>query len=86
MANIRETDSLAQTGQGIPDEAVGPGEDGQFEAQIERVEKRLKAEHDANHYLGEHPDGIGPTLGQDLGRPNPGHDVDWNGEDYDPPT
>lgn len=87
MADIRETQSPAQTGPGIPDEALGgPAEDANFEAQLERAEKRLKTEHDDAHYLGEHPDGIGPTLGQDLGQPNLGHSADWNDEDYDPPT
>jgi hypothetical protein len=81
MANIRQTDTAAQTGVGIPDEARGPGDD----ADLEKAERRLRSEHD-HPLFGEHPDGVGPTLGQDLGRPNPGQDVDWNDESYDPPT
>jgi len=75
MANPHDTQTPAST-----------DEDGHFEADLERAEKRLKTDHRQAHYLGEHPDGIGPTLGQDLGQPNPGHDVDWNDEHYDPPT
>jgi len=60
-------------------------EDAQFEKDLDRAERRLR--HDREHPMfGVHPDGVGPTLGQDLGRPNPGHDVDWNDEEYDPPT
>ena len=85
MANISQTQTPAQTGPGIPDEALGPGEDAQFEAELARAEKRLREERD-HRFMTDHADGIGPTLGQDLLRPNPGHNVDWNSDDYDPPT
>ena len=85
MAVIRQIDTPAQTGAGIPDEALGPGEDVEFEAQLERAERRLRADRD-HQFMTGHPDGIGPTLGQDLARPNPGHAVDWDDEHYDPPT
>jgi hypothetical protein len=85
MANISQTQTPAQTGPGIPDEALGPGQDAHFEAELERAEKRLKEER-SHRFMTDHPDGIGPTLGQDLLRPNPGHGVDWNSDDYDPPT
>lgn len=90
MANISQTQTPAQTGPGIPDEALGPGEDvqfedAQFEAELARAEKRLKDDR-SHRFMTDHPEGIGPTLGQDLLRPNPGHDADWNSDDYDPPT
>ncbi len=85
MATIRQTDTAAQTGMGIPDEARGPGDNRDLELELERAERRLRSEPE-HRVFGEHPEGIGPTLGQDLGRPNPGHDIDWNDEDYDPPT
>ncbi|MEI9891969.1 MAG: hypothetical protein WDN45_17215 [Caulobacteraceae bacterium] len=85
MAHIPANDTPAQTGPGIPDEARGPNEDPNFELELERAEKRLR--HDREHPIfGVHPDGVGPTLGQDLGQPNPGHDTEWNDETYDPPT
>ena len=84
MADIRATDNLAQTGPGIPDEARGPGEDPNLEAELERAERRLLQRD--NPIFGVHPEGVGPTLGQDLGKPNPGQDIDWNEDDYDPPT
>jgi hypothetical protein len=85
MARIRQTDTAAQTGPGIPDEARGPRDDADLEMDLEKAERRLRSEHD-HRVFGEHPNGIGPTLGQDLGQPNPGHAVDWNDENYDPPT
>ena len=75
MADISQTQAPAQA----------PSDDGRFEAELERAEQRLKEER-SHRFMTEHEDGIGPTLGQDLGRPNPGHDLDWNAEDYDPPT
>jgi hypothetical protein len=57
-----------------------------LEAELERAEKQLREDRD-HRFMTEHPDGIGPTLGQDLGAPNLGSAaVDWNHEDYDPPT
>ena len=68
-----------------PDEARGSNDDADLEVGLEKAERRLRSEHD-HPAFGVHPNGIGPTLGQDLGQPNPGHAVDWNDEDYDPPT
>jgi hypothetical protein len=85
MASIRQVDSPAQTGPGIPDEALGPGEDASFEAELERAERRLRQTRE-HPMFGVHPDGLGPTLGQDVSRPNPGRDMDWNDWGYDPPT
>ena len=90
MADIRSTDTPAQTGPGIPDEARGPHDDPDFERELERAEKRLRDDRE-HPMFGVHPQGVGPTLGQDLGRPNPGQAIpdengDWNDEDYDPPT
>ena len=78
-------DNLDLAGPDMGDEARGPHEDSVFETELERAEKRLR---DAREHpmFGVHPDGVGPTLGQDLGRPNPGRDLDWNDEGYDPPT
>ena len=90
MANIRpgaepSTETPAQTSPGLADGAHGPYEDPSFEAELERAERRLR--HAREHPLfGVHPDGVGPTLGQDLGKPNPGRDLDWNDVGYDPPT
>lgn len=85
MANISQTQTPAKTGPGIPDEALGPGEEAQFEVELTRAERRLREER-SHRFMTGHADGIGPTLGQDLLRPNPGHGVDWNADDYDPPT
>ncbi len=85
MADIRQTDTAAQTGMGIPDEARGPGEDPTLELELEKAERRLRTDH-ANHLFGEHPNGVGPTLGQDLAAPNPGATMDWDDESFDPPT
>jgi hypothetical protein len=92
MADISQTQTPAQTGPGIPDAALDrdqtfvPGGDAALEAELERAEKQLREDRD-HRFMTEHPDGIGPTLGQDLGAPNLGSAaVDWNHEDYDPPT
>jgi hypothetical protein len=70
-------DSTARTG------SAAPGAD--FEIELMRAERRLRWARE-HPLFGIHPDGLGPTLGQDLGRPNPGHEVDWNDDHYDPPT
>ena len=85
MADIGSTDTPAQTGAGIPDEARGPDEDPGLENELERAEKRLRDDGDSPTF-GVHPDGVGPTLGQDLDRPNPGQDADETDETDDPGT
>ena len=55
-----------------------PLEQPTFDSELERFERQLR--HEREHPLfGVHPDGVGPTLGQDLGKPNPGVDLD---DDY----
>ena len=40
MANIRQTDTPAQTGRGIPDEALGgPAEEATFDRELEQAEQ-----------------------------------------------
>jgi hypothetical protein len=82
MPILRTTDTPAETD---PEKARGPHEDPAFERELERAEQRLRWSRE-HPIFGVHPDGVGPTLGQDLGKPNPGHDLDWNNESYDPPT
>jgi hypothetical protein len=82
--DLADLDSM-ESSSGIPQEAEGPHDDPNFEAELSRAERRLKWAR-THPMFGVHPDGVGPTLGQDLGRPNPGHDVDWNDDKYDPPT
>ncbi len=77
MAEIRNIDTPAQTGPGLPDEALGP-KDKAFEAQMARAEteeRREDAEAHGRDILGEHANGVGQTLGGDLLRPNPGRDL-----------
>jgi hypothetical protein len=90
MADIRQTDTAAQTGMGIPDEARGPGEDASLELELESAERRLRADRENNPF-GEHPNGVGATLGQDFAAadpaaPRPGANADQEDEAYDPPT
>jgi hypothetical protein len=83
MANTRNIDTPAQTGPGLPDEALGP-DDEAFEAQLERAEsERRGAAEPGRDVLGDHADGVGPTLGGDLGRANPGRDLPPEREDDD---
>jgi hypothetical protein len=73
MTSTSQTD----TGPGRPDQSL--------EQELSQAEQRLR--HEREHpAFGEHPHGVGQTLGGDLAQPNPGHDVEWNDEDYDPPT
>lgn len=79
MASTRPIDTPAQTGPGIPDEPLGPGGEAAFEAELEEAREADERERLAETApFGENPDGFGPTLGGDLGRPNPGRDL---GED-----
>lgn len=89
MPILRTTDTPSQTERDPAD----PGDrdanfetlDAHLEGELERAERRMRWERE-HPIFGVHPDGFGPTLGQDLGKPNPGHDADWNDESYDPPT
>ena len=78
-------DGAAQTGPAVLDEPIAAVEHPAFDTELERFERQLRRERE-HPLFGVHPDGVGPTLGQDLGKPNPGHAVDWNDESYDPPT
>ena len=70
---------------------AGTGEDNKeadgadaLEAHLEQAERRLQAERQ-RRAAEDHAEGLGPTLGQDLGRPNPGHAVEDDADD-DPPA
>jgi hypothetical protein len=85
MAAIRNIDTPAQTGPGLPDEALGP-KDEAFEAELERAEAEEGRENAKDHgkdIFGEHEGGVGQTLGGDLLRPNPGRDLPPEPEDDD---
>ena len=75
MPILRTTDTPAEADPGASDPAPGPHEDPHLERELERAEQRLRWARE-HPIFGVHPDGLGPTLGQDLGRPNPGHDLD----------
>ncbi|MGZ3313389.1 MAG: hypothetical protein ACXWKY_10705 [Caulobacteraceae bacterium] len=78
-------DGAAQTGPAAQDEPVAPVEHPAFDTELDRFERQVRYERE-HPLFGVHPDGVGPTLGQDLGKPNPGRDLDFNNEGYDPPT
>jgi hypothetical protein len=94
MADIRQDTSTGAQG---PDRQTQSGsedgfwaKDSHLETELERAERRRRYERE-HPIFGVHPDGFGPTLGQDLGAPNPGGDAapvdpDWEDESYDPPT
>ena len=67
-----------------PDEPPPPRADVLFDKALKRLEKRVRDDRE-HRFLTEHPEGIGPTLGQDLGGPVPGHGADWTHEGYEPP-
>ena len=81
--DLADLDSMAETGPGMPEEAQGPHDDPNFEAELTRAERRLRWSRE-HPMFGVHPDGVGPTLGQDLGQPNPGHDMDGTDDRYEP--
>lgn len=56
-------------------EALAPAEHPAFDRELDRFERRLRYERE-HPFFGVHPDGVGPTLGQDLGSPNTGVDLD----------
>jgi hypothetical protein len=65
--------------------SLGPAEHPVFETELARFERRLRYERE-HPLFGVHPDGVGPTLGQDLGRPNTGDDLDWDHQGHKPPS
>lgn len=69
------TDGAAETIPTVQTEALPPLEDPTFENELDSFERRLRYERE-HPLFGVHPDGLGPTLGQDLGQPNPGHDLE----------
>ena len=85
MAGTRNIDTPAQTGPGLPDEALGPNDEA-FEAELERAEteeRREEGGEPGRGVFGGHDDGVGQTLGGDLLRPNPGRDLPPEAEDDD---
>ena len=66
-------------------QSVGPAEHPVFETELARFERRLRYERE-HTFFGVHPEGVGPTLGQDLGKPNQGEDLDWDHQGFKPPT
>jgi hypothetical protein len=46
-----------------------------LELELEGAEAEERADERAAHPFGENPDGLGPTLGENLGKPNPGKDL-----------
>jgi hypothetical protein len=83
--DLADLTSMAETGPGIADEGQAPHDDPHFEADLARAERRLRWSRE-HPMFGVHPDGVGPTLGQDLGRPNPGHDAERPESPFDPPS
>ena len=53
----------------------------QLEQDLQRAERHHREDEKREHPFGENPDGLGPTLGSDLGKPNPGHDLPDTDED-----
>jgi hypothetical protein len=80
-----EFESLADAIPSAEFQPVGPAEGPVFEIELVRFERRLRYERE-HTLFGVHPDGVGPTLGQDLGKPNPGDDLDWDHMAFKPPT
>ena len=78
-------DALAESVPSAEVQPLGPAEHPVFETELARFESRLRYERD-HPFFGVHPDGLGPTLGQDLGRPNTGDDLDWEHTAYKPPS
>jgi hypothetical protein len=64
---------------------TGAPQNPDLDTELDRFERHHRYERE-HPLFGVHPDGVGPTLGQDLGKPNPGHAVDWDNEDPDPST
>ncbi len=81
MAQTRMIDNPAQSGPGIPDEALAPGEEAGFESELEQAEAEQDRDEAERHPFGENRDGIGPTLGEDVGAPTPGRDIPGDDDD-----
>jgi hypothetical protein len=64
---------------------LAPAEHPVFETELAQFEKQLRYERE-HPLFGVHPDGVGPTLGQDLGQPNTGDDLDRDYPGYRPPA
>lgn len=80
-----EFESLSDAIPSADAQPVAPAEGPVFETELERFERQLRYERE-HPFFGVHPDGVGPTLGQDLSRPNTGDDLDWNHAGFKPPA
>ena len=80
-----EFESLADAIPSAAPQPIGPVEDPVFETELTRFERQLRYERE-HPFFGVHPDGVGPTLGQDLGRPNTGDDLDGDYPGHKPPA
>jgi hypothetical protein len=78
-----EFESLADAIPSAAHQPSGPVEDPVFETELARFERQLRYQRE-HPFFGVHPDGVGPTLGQDLGRPNTGDDLDGDHQGYKP--
>jgi hypothetical protein len=76
------SDDIVASTQG---DTLEPVEHPAFDTELERFERRLRLAREQSLF-GVHPDGVGPTLGQDLGQSNPGLDLDWDHQAFDPKT
>ena len=76
-------DALAAASSGAEAQPLAPAEHPVFETELERFERRLQSARE-HSLFGVHPDGVGPTLGQDLGRPNTGDDLDFDHMGFKP--
>jgi hypothetical protein len=76
-------DALAEAGSSDEVQPLDPAEHPVFETELARFERRLRSARE-HPLFGVHPDGVGPTLGQDLGRPNTGDDLDFDHMGFKP--
>lgn len=83
--DLADLASTTEAAPGVPEDALSPHDDPSFEAELSSAERRLRWSRE-HPMFGVHPDGVGPTLGQDFGRPNPGHDLASDDDRYDAPT
>ena len=68
-------DALADAIPSAEVQTLAPAEHPAFDSELARFERRLRYERE-HPFFGVHPEGVGPTLGQDLGQPNTGDDLD----------
>jgi hypothetical protein len=80
-----EFESLADAIPSAEPPPLGPIEGPVFDTELARFERQLRYERE-HPLFGVHPDGVGPTLGQDLGKPNTGDDLDTDRLGHRPPT